>query len=382
MHHVRNAVHHDFQRNRDLLFDLLRGNSRPLGDDLHVVVRHVRISFDRQLVKGNRAPAKQQQCRRQDQETVFQGEIDKLCESCVVSPLLRHSLSAVFCSTSAFVTTCLPGLQTRKDFLHLFGQRISARDFHAAESVVVRRHVHPVAVVQVQNCRRPESPRAFPRSIRERWRWRTCPRASTPDCALRCAPWRCEWSDPESAPMLLMRPCQRSIGVGIQPDVGAFAQLHVRQIVFVNVADHPNCRQIRNRERIGAERLDAGGVGHLLVGDHARNRRVRCLPLRLAVSGSLPSRRRCSAAVSTSTLSLIFGILGDLKVVHRDRAVGEQILRAIELRARQRFVGHRLAVVGIAGGNVIAANGQQHLAFSHRVPQARMNVHHASGGQA
>jgi len=31
---MRDAVHDDFERNRDLLFDLFRGNPRPLRDDL------------------------------------------------------------------------------------------------------------------------------------------------------------------------------------------------------------------------------------------------------------------------------------------------------------------------------------------------------------
>ena len=69
MHDVGNAVHHDFERNGDLLLDLFGGNSRPLRDDLHVVIRHVRIGFDGKLVEGNRAPAKQQNGPGQNQRS-------------------------------------------------------------------------------------------------------------------------------------------------------------------------------------------------------------------------------------------------------------------------------------------------------------------------
>jgi hypothetical protein len=46
--------------NRHLLLDLLGGDARPLRDDLDVVVGHVGISFDRQLMERNSAPDKQQ----------------------------------------------------------------------------------------------------------------------------------------------------------------------------------------------------------------------------------------------------------------------------------------------------------------------------------
>jgi hypothetical protein len=78
VHDVWNSVHHDFQRNRDLLLDLLRGNSRPLRDDLDVVVGNVRIRFDGQLVKRNCAPNQQQRRCGENQNPVLQRKIDKL----------------------------------------------------------------------------------------------------------------------------------------------------------------------------------------------------------------------------------------------------------------------------------------------------------------
>ena len=61
----------DFNGNRDLLLDLLRGNPRPLSDDIHVVVCHVRVRFHWELVKGNRAPNEYQDRPRKDQEAIL-----------------------------------------------------------------------------------------------------------------------------------------------------------------------------------------------------------------------------------------------------------------------------------------------------------------------
>ena len=111
MRHVRNAVHGDFERNGDLLLDLLGGDAGPLRDDLDVIVRHVGIGFDGKLMERDRAPDEQQQRRRQHQEAVLQREIDELANHCYCS--------TVFWKTSAFGTTCAPGLRPRDDLLHV-----------------------------------------------------------------------------------------------------------------------------------------------------------------------------------------------------------------------------------------------------------------------
>ena len=56
---VRESVHLHFDGNGDLLLDFLGGASRPLGDDLYVIVGDVGIGFDGQVVKGNGAPHEQ-----------------------------------------------------------------------------------------------------------------------------------------------------------------------------------------------------------------------------------------------------------------------------------------------------------------------------------
>ena len=71
-------VHHDFDRNRDLLLDLFGRAARPLRDHLDVVVRDVGIGFHRQIVERDGAPDEQQHGGCQDdQEAVVEGEINQ-----------------------------------------------------------------------------------------------------------------------------------------------------------------------------------------------------------------------------------------------------------------------------------------------------------------
>ena len=78
---------------------------------------------------------------------------------------------------------------------------------------------------------------------------------------------------------------------------------------------------------------------------------------------------------------LVVGVLGDFQVFGGDGSLVVQELGAIELRARQSFVGLRFAVVGKRAGNVRAVHPQQKLPLGDRVAQPRANVHHAPGSQ-
>src|SRR6516164_1265347 len=96
---MRNAVHLDFDRDRNLLFHFFCGTPRPLGDDLNPRVRNVRISLHGQFLECNRSPNKKKQSEAQDNETVVEREIDKLA---------NHYCSTVFWNCSAFRTTRWP----------------------------------------------------------------------------------------------------------------------------------------------------------------------------------------------------------------------------------------------------------------------------------
>ena len=87
MRHLRNAVHGDFQGNSDLLLDLLGGDPRPLGDDFDVIVGHVRIGVDGQIVECHIASAAQQKSQDKDQKAIVQREIDNLANHLSSPPL-------------------------------------------------------------------------------------------------------------------------------------------------------------------------------------------------------------------------------------------------------------------------------------------------------
>src|ERR1039458_8591348 len=66
---------------------------------------------------------------------------------------------------------------------------------------------------------------------------------------------------------------QNLVGISVQMDIGILADVYGVEIVFVNIADDPDIRQIGDGERIGAgQALHTGCVGDLLVGDHSGGR--------------------------------------------------------------------------------------------------------------
>src|SRR5208283_6124760 len=90
MNDVRDAVHHDFERYGYLLLDLFRGDSRPLGDDFHVVVRHVGIGLDGKLMEGNCSPAKEQESSGEDKKAISQSKIDEFSNHLLIHRVLQH----------------------------------------------------------------------------------------------------------------------------------------------------------------------------------------------------------------------------------------------------------------------------------------------------
>ena len=83
---MRDAVHLDLNGNRDLLLDLLRCSPRPLRNDLHPGIRDIWISFDRQAVKGDHSPNKEENRHAQDNEAAIQSEIDDGANHVIAAP--------------------------------------------------------------------------------------------------------------------------------------------------------------------------------------------------------------------------------------------------------------------------------------------------------
>src|ERR1017187_10497853 len=78
---------------------------------------------------------------------------------------------------------------------------------------------------------------------------------------------------------------------------------------------------------------------------------------------------------------LVLRVLRNLQIVQGNSAVCIQILGALQLSPDKSLIREGLSVVGIAARDVVASNGQQQLAFLHRVAESRVNGHDAPGGQ-
>ncbi len=87
MSQVGYAVELDFERDRDLLLHLFCGMAGPLGDDLDVGVRHIRISFDGKIVERDDAPNKEDDCEAEYQDAIVKSQIDQVTDHlvCVAS---------------------------------------------------------------------------------------------------------------------------------------------------------------------------------------------------------------------------------------------------------------------------------------------------------
>src|SRR6185437_4915745 len=104
---MRNAIHRNFEWDRDLLLHFFGGPARPLRDHLDIVIGDIGIRFDRQIMEGNRTPHEQQQRDEHNQESIVQREIDQRVNH-VFSRL--SYCSDVFCISRALATTLSPGL--------------------------------------------------------------------------------------------------------------------------------------------------------------------------------------------------------------------------------------------------------------------------------
>src|SRR5690348_18055593 len=127
MRQMRRTVHLNFNGNRDLLFDLFRGVAGPLSDDLNVIVRHIRVGFDRQVMKGDRSPGQEEHGDNHHDEAVVERVIDE-CANHRVDLRLRMPVfiycSTVLCSTRALETTRWPGCRPDTISCELSGRNV------------------------------------------------------------------------------------------------------------------------------------------------------------------------------------------------------------------------------------------------------------------
>ena len=170
------------------------------------------------------------------------------------------------------------------------------------------------------------------------------------------------------------------VGVRIQPNFRGLAYVHARQIVLKNVAENPDLAQVGNRKRVGsAEASHAGGVGNLLVGNDAGNRSDDVDDRRRVIDAA-PQHAKLLRGVLDVNFGFVLHVLRGLIVVQRNRSPVVQEPGTFVLDARKFFVRYGLAIIGKGGGDVGALHAEQHLPFLDRVSEARLDFHHAAGG--
>ena len=166
--------------------------------------------------------------------------------------------SAVFCSTSAFETTWSPGAMP-DDLLHIGRHHLAAvTSTRRKLSLAIGWHVHPVAIVQVQDRdRRHHRPHLLLLAV-ESGGYEHAEAHHAGILHLAAAPWRCGCWDRESA-----RYCRSRREDAVRDRrsdwMSAYSPRCTNgEIVFVDVADDPHVRKIGDGERVGriVERLD------------------------------------------------------------------------------------------------------------------------------
>ena len=75
-HHVRNAVHLEFKRERDQPFDLFGGMVRPLGDDFDLRRREVGIGVHGHPLERQDSPNRDESGQHQHQKPLTQRRLD------------------------------------------------------------------------------------------------------------------------------------------------------------------------------------------------------------------------------------------------------------------------------------------------------------------
>src|ERR1035441_1398044 len=270
-------------------------------------------------------------------------------------------------------------LNARLDLLEVARQGIAADYLDTPELFVRRRHVDPVAVVQMEDGRCRHHRVHFLRQAAEgggdEHAQAHHARIGDLDSNFGGADVRIEYGTDVAD-----RSPEHAVGVGVQADLGGVAEMHIGQIVLINVADDPDAGEVGDSERVGGQALHAGRVSHLLVRDHSRHRRKDIHHV-VWVIGVVTQQAEMFRHGFHVHLGLIFDVLGDLKVVQGDGAVEVQVLGALQLGARQDLVRHGFPVIPESAGYVVAVDGQQQLALCDGVAEARVNRRNAPGGE-
>src|ERR1017187_764373 len=167
----------------------------------------------------------------------------------------------------------LARMDSRTDLLHLARQHLSTGYFDAPELGLPGRHVHPVAVMEVQHRgSRDDRMELFPLPLE-------CgpdehPQSHEPGIFhLQPNLGRVEIRIEDGTDIADARP-ENLVRVCVQADVSVLADLCKGEVVFVDVAHHPDMRQVRDRERARrSQPLRSRRGRYLLVGNYTRHRR-------------------------------------------------------------------------------------------------------------
>src|ERR1700739_404494 len=182
----------------------------------------------------------------------------------------------------------------------------------------------------------------------------------------------------KNRPDVTYRSLQGHLRKCIKPDFGGVAEFYVGNVVLIDVAANPDIRQIGYSEWVCAQTLDAGCVGHFLVGDHTGNRCHKIHDARWMIDIAAKQFEMLLGNI-LSDLRLDFGILRDLEIVKRDRPMLVEFLRAFPLGLCNHLIGHATLICAKSPRNIVGANAKQNLHFLDFIAEARLDLYDASG---
>src|SRR5438045_9098858 len=90
---MRNAAQSDFDRNRDLFFNLLCGTAGEESDDLNLRVGYVWKCLDRQRPESRDPAGYEKRCQQDEKERLIQSKCDKAFDHGFISYRFRCSVA-------------------------------------------------------------------------------------------------------------------------------------------------------------------------------------------------------------------------------------------------------------------------------------------------